>query len=188
MFLTIQPLKERPVKNLTLVQKYLEKLEVFSLRLSQLSLFVMMVLTSIDALSRYFFNNSITGAYEVTEYYLMIILVFLSISYVQKENGHIRLDIIFSKLPYKVQNYLNVIFYLLAAFYFLFIGYQGYITTSNALTNNLIMSGLINFPLWLSYIWVPIGSILIFIRFLLASLQLLVFKNTTSGHEEVGDS
>ena len=38
---------------------------------------VIMGLTSADALSRYLFNRPITGAYEITEKYLMVAAIFL---------------------------------------------------------------------------------------------------------------
>ncbi|WP_408011224.1 TRAP transporter small permease [Pseudalkalibacillus sp. A8] len=159
-----------------ILERGFTKLEVFFLRLSQVAVVVMMVLTSLDALSRYIFSKSITGAYEVTEMYLMVMLVFLSMSYVQKVDGHIRLDIIFGRLPRKVQNLLNIFFYLVAAVLMYFISYQGYHLTLNAWQNNLIASGLINFPLWLSYIWVPIGSFLIMVRQILLAIMILLEK------------
>lgn len=159
------------------IEKGFEKLEVLCLRLSQIALVIMMVLTTLDALSRHLFSKSITGAYEVTEMYLMVMLVFLSMSYVQKVDGHIRLDIIFERLSKRVQDVLNIVFYLLAAAMMFFIGYQGFNMTVTALQNNLIASGLINFPLWLSYIWIPIGSFLIMIRLFLLVVLLALGKD-----------
>lgn len=167
-----------------IIEKGFGKLEVFFLRLSQIALVIMMILTTFDALSRHLFNKSITGAYEVTEMYLMVILVFLSMSYVQKVDGHIRLDIIFERLSKRVQDVLNIIFYLLAAAMMFFIGYQGFNMTISALQNNLIASGLINFPLWLSYIWIPIGSFLITIRLILLVILLALGKDTHSNDKK----
>lgn len=170
------------------IEKWFGKLEVIFLRLSQIALVFMMILTTLDALSRHLLNKSITGAYEVTEMYLMVILVFLSMSYVQKVDGHIRLDIIFERLSKRVQDILNIFFYLLAAAMMFFIGYQGFHMTMNAWQNNLIASGLINFPLWLSYIWIPIGSFLIMIRLILLVILLALGKDVyvhNSESEEV---
>ncbi|WP_179151842.1 TRAP transporter small permease [Oceanobacillus senegalensis] len=157
-----------------IINKGFTKLENFFLRFSQLALVIMMILTSLDALSRYIFSQSIIGAYEITEMYLMVILVFLSMSYVQKIDGHIRLDILFERLPSRLQDTLNIVYYLLGALLMGFIGYQGLLMSLNAWQNNLVMSGLINFPLWLSYIWVPIGSFLIMIRQIILSIMLIL--------------
>ncbi len=144
----------------------------------------MMLLTTSDAISRYVLHSSITGAYEVTEYYLMIILVFVSISYVQKIDGHIRIDVFFSNFSKKIQAYLNILFFLVSGIYFFFIGYKGWISTIEAFSNGLIMPGLIDFPVWISYVWIPIGSFLIIIRFLLSIINLL-FYNSNNDSEEV---
>jgi TRAP-type transport system small permease protein len=158
------------------VQKYFEKFEVIFLRLSQAAVLIMMILTSFDALSRYFFRNPITGAYEIIERYLMLMLVFLSISYVQRHDGHIRLDILFERYPKHVQDILNSIYYFLTAFLMFFIGYEGMIITANAFSNNLLTTGLINFPLWLSYIWIPIGAFLFMIRLIIMALSTARFR------------
>ncbi|WP_203555414.1 TRAP transporter small permease [Bacillus sp. B15-48] len=171
-----------------MIEKGFTRLETFFLRLSQLALVIMMVLTTFDALSRYIFSKSITGAYEVTEMYLMVILVFLSMSYVQRIDGHIRLDILFSRLTERSQNYLNSFYYIISAALMFFIGYKGLMITMDAIQNNLIASGLINFPLWLSYIWIPIGSFLIMIRQILLAIMLLVgIPPQNEDREEVND-
>lgn len=144
----------------------------------------MMLLTAFDAISRYVFEAGITGAYEVTERYLMVILVFLSISYVQKVDGHIRLDILFERFPQKLQDSLNIVYYLLAAALMFFIGYGGAMITYNAVVNNLQMSGLVNYPLWLSYIWIPIGSFLVVIRLFLLSISLATNLNKKKDVDE----
>lgn len=170
---------------MNIARKYFDKLEIVLLRFSQLALFVMMILTSCDALSRYFFRHSITGSYEITERYLMIILVFLSMSYVLKVDGHIRLDILFDRFSNKVKNGLNILFYLLTAVFAFFMGYEGLLMTINALKFNLILSGLVDFPLWLSYIWIPIGSFLLMLRLLLNSILLVIPNKNSHEVEEV---
>lgn len=170
---------------MVIVQRYFEKLEVFLLRFSQLALLAMMLLTSLDAISRYFFSYSITGAYEITERYLMVILVFFSMSYVLKVDGHIRLDILFERFSPKIQSGLNVGFNLLIAIFVFFMGYESLFMTINAFKNNLIMSGLIDFPLWLSYVWIPIGSFVLLIRLVLSIILTLVFKEKQGERVEV---
>ncbi|SEI90882.1 TRAP-type C4-dicarboxylate transport system, small permease component [Bhargavaea ginsengi] len=165
------------------LEKGFSILEFVCLRISQVALLGMMLLTSLDAFSRYIFNQSITGAYEITEMYLMVITVFLSMSYVLKEDGHIRLDILFDRFSSKVQGMLNIIFYILGAALMIVIGYLGLQSTMEALDKNLVASGLIDFPLWLSYIWVPVGAFLIAIRFLI----LCVFILTGRPHGKPAD-
>ena len=151
------------------ISRLFNNVESFFLLFSKIALLVMMVLTSIDALGRYLFNKPIVGAYEFTERYLMIIIVFLSMSYVMKLGGHIRLDLVLDRLSNKMQSILNVIFNLLGATLMFLIGFKGLTNTYSAWINNEVGGGIIAWPFWLSYIWIPIGAFLFVIRLLLLS-------------------
>lgn len=163
-----------------IIEKWFDKLEFLSLRLSQVAVVIMMLLTTADAISRYFLKQSIIGAYETIELYLMVALVFLSMSFVQKIDGHIRLDILFDRFPKRVQDVLNIVYYVFAAVMFFFIGLKGFNMTLEAFQFNYVAAGLINLPLWLSYIWIPIGSFLFVIRLLLLALLLVIGKGKYS--------
>jgi TRAP-type C4-dicarboxylate transport system permease small subunit len=152
--------------------KYFEYLESSSLFLSKLAVFMMMLVTSADALCRYLFNSPIIGAYDFTENYLMVIAVFLSLSYVMRVNGHIRVDMLVERLPEPLVRVLNVIFLLIAAVLMFVIGYQGFLSTEEALVNNYRTTGLIAWPTWLSVLWVPIGSFLFVIRLLIETIKI----------------
>lgn len=154
--------------------KWFDRLEIIFLRLSQVALVIMMLLTTADAISRYVFKQSIVGAYEMTELYLMVAAVFLSMSFVQKIDGHIRLDILFDRFPTRVQNGLNAVFYIVTAALFFFIGLKGFTMTVEAF--QYLAAGLINLPLWLSYIWIPIGSFLLVIRLLFTAVRSTMNK------------
>lgn len=157
--------------------RWFDRLEAVFLRLSQVALVIMMILTSADAISRYVFKQSIVGAYESTELYLMVALVFLSMSFVKKVDGHIRLDILFDRFPTKVQHRLDAFYSLLAAVMFFFIGLKGLNMTIEAIQYQYVAAGLINLPLWLSYIWIPIGSFLLVIRLILTAVRLVLNKD-----------
>src|SRR5687767_9801347 len=59
----------------------------------------MMLLTSADALSRYLLNRPILGAYEITEKYLMVALIFLGLSYAFRGGAFIRVTFLVDRLP-----------------------------------------------------------------------------------------
>lgn len=144
-----------------------ERIERLFLYIAQIAIFIMMLLITADAASRYLFNQSITGVYEFTERYLMISAIFLSMSYVMKIDGHIKLDLLIDRLPSKVAESFNLLFLLLGAAFVFAIGYQGMIVTYDYWVKNIVGTGLIPWPVWLSYIWVPIGAYLFTLRLLL---------------------
>ena len=61
--------------------------------------FAMMLLTSADALSRYLLNRPILGAYEITEKYLIVAMVFLGLSYAYRGRVFIRVTFLIDRLP-----------------------------------------------------------------------------------------
>lgn len=59
----------------------------------------MMLLTSADALCRYLLNSPILGAYEITEKYLIVAMVFLGLSYAYRGGVFIRVTFLVDRLP-----------------------------------------------------------------------------------------
>jgi TRAP-type C4-dicarboxylate transport system permease small subunit len=67
---------------------------------------IMIVLVAADAIGRYVFNHPIQGALEITEL-MMVFIVFLTFAYVESKDGHVRVDLIISRLPRKIQPYIE---------------------------------------------------------------------------------
>ncbi|MEV9640783.1 TRAP transporter small permease subunit [Mammaliicoccus sciuri] len=80
------------------IKKGFEKIEKICLVLSAAALFIMMVWIFADVIMRYFFNSPIAGTMEITSEYFMVIIVYLGISYTLKHNGHVKVDLLESKL------------------------------------------------------------------------------------------
>lgn len=86
-------------------QNLLLKTRVFSRYLSYIgntAIVLMMLLTTADVVGRYFFNSPVLGAYEITEY-LMMIMVFSFLAFAQSQSAHISVDIVFDRLPPNVK-------------------------------------------------------------------------------------
>ncbi|MBA7524530.1 hypothetical protein ES705_16670 [subsurface metagenome] len=81
---------------------------------------VMMLLTSVDIIARYFFNWPIYGAFELTSY-LMVILVSLTLAYCAITKGHVRLEVGF---PKRIQAVIDSIVTLLGLGFFSLITWQ----------------------------------------------------------------
>jgi len=64
--------------------------------LSWITLFIMMTITISDVFLRKFFNTSILGTVELTEF-MMVIVVFCSLAQCEVDNGHIRVQLIMDK-------------------------------------------------------------------------------------------
>ncbi|MFH1487611.1 MAG: TRAP transporter small permease [Pseudomonadota bacterium] len=84
---------------------------------------IMMFLTMTDVVLRYIFRSPITGAYEVMEY-MMAILIPFGIVYCAHERGHVSVDIIFDLLSKPVKILLNCITSLIVLGLFLLVAWQ----------------------------------------------------------------
>jgi TRAP-type C4-dicarboxylate transport system permease small subunit len=81
------------------IGKWLWRCELVLLAAGVLAAFLIMCLTSADALSRYLLNRPIVGAYEVTEKYLMVAAIFLGLSYAYRGGVFIRVTFLVDRLP-----------------------------------------------------------------------------------------
>jgi TRAP-type C4-dicarboxylate transport system permease small subunit len=82
---------------LSRLDQKLLKLEVFMALLSGLAVFSIMVLAVISVGGRNLFNAPLPGYVDWIEQ-VMPLLAFLGIAYVQRDGGHIRMDIIIGRL------------------------------------------------------------------------------------------
>jgi TRAP-type C4-dicarboxylate transport system permease small subunit len=83
----------------------------------------MMFLTATDVILRYLFNRPLTGAYELIEF-MMSILVSFGIAYCAIEGGHVSVDLVVSLFSKRTQAIIGSITSLLSAGLFLLITWQ----------------------------------------------------------------
>ena len=70
--------------------------------IAMFTLFAMMSLTVVDVSLRYIFSRPITGVTEITEA-MMATLVFMALAHCAAKGGHLKVDLIMSRLPLKAQ-------------------------------------------------------------------------------------
>lgn len=139
------------------IESLFDKVDRVVFFIAQISIFLMMLVMVAEAITRYVFNHAIPGAYIVIENYFMVMITFLSMSYVMKMGGHIRLDFFLKYIPEKLVNILDAIYMLLAAGVMFIIGYRTTLIVIDNYVNNYTLTGIVEWPIWTQWIWVPIG-------------------------------
>lgn len=129
-----------------------------------------MGLTCTDVVGRYFFNYPIPSALEITES-LMTGVIFLSISYIQSVKGHTKMELVFERFSKKSQFILTILAALIGVFVFFAFAWCGGLNAWNAWVTQDYKEGVIRVPYWPSEMLVPIGCVMILIRFLLDTLN-----------------
>ena len=151
----------RPAKGLARLLGLFEKLYMAT---AMMSIFVMMLSISADALSRYLFGTPITGQYEFTQFYLLVILVFMALPRTYMIGGHIRLKLLDRyrrKIPFSLSERCNA---ALAAIAFGAIAWFSGLEAVDKFVNQDKLFGAVQFPIYWSYVWVPLGCGLMALR------------------------
>ena len=91
------------------IEKWLEHCETVLLYVAVFSTLAMMCLTTADAAGRYLFNRPIAGAYEITEKYLMVAMVFLGVCYAYRGGAYIRVTFLVDHLPHAVKIFFDYV-------------------------------------------------------------------------------
>lgn len=79
-----------------------------------LLLFAMMALTFVDVVGRYLFNRSVTGAFEITEI-MMAMLIFAGLPLVVRRREHVSVDLIDHFVPRRTQRVHRVLIELVSS-------------------------------------------------------------------------
>ncbi len=149
--------------------------------LAGVSLLAMMLLISADALGR-LFGVPMQGAYEFTTYYLMVIAAFAALPRSYRTGGQVRLELLepwLARIPGKAA-YRGVVLVSLAAFLILL-----WFSAEEALRRIIDRDttfGVIQWPLYLSYVWLPIGVGILSLRL---ALELVIPEKP--GHKTEGE-
>ncbi|HBA34225.1 MAG TPA: TRAP transporter small permease [Gammaproteobacteria bacterium] len=85
--------------------------------LGGVGVFTMMVLVVSDVIGKYVFNHPIPGVLEIVAFYFMTMVAFLPLAIVQKEKGHIVIELFTQKLSPRGAALLNVPVTLFGLFY-----------------------------------------------------------------------
>ena len=135
--------------------------------LSRAAMLVMLVLIIIQVFTRYILNDPIEGVIGATELYLMPIIVFGSLGYLEMYDGHVRVGIVFDALPEGLRAGFNVVLRLVAAVFFALICYGASREALKAWDFGYRTSGDIDAPLVTTLVIAPIGCVLIVLRLLM---------------------
>lgn len=146
------------------IDRVLRVLEAIAMTMAVIAVLAMMASITLDALGRYLFNRPFTGQYEFTSLYLMVILTFMGLAHTQAVGGHISVPLfqgLVAKLPWKLPARLAA---LCAAVAFGFVTVMAGEDALAKIAARTTTFGAIQFPTYLSYCWMPVGTGLLTLR------------------------
>lgn len=167
-----------------------EKIENVFINISLLSIFLMMLAIFADVTMRYIFNSPIPGITEMSGDYFMVLIVFLAISYTHKENGHVKADVIESRLSKKMKVILDIFKGLLIILVLSIIFISSINIFFEYLQNDVRSVGSIEYLIAPAYLVIAIGLLLMIIRLVLNIVDILQSfskRDLLTSYKESGD-
>ena len=116
----------------------------------------------VNIVGRYAFLHSIPWAEEIGRY-LMIIMIYLGISYSTHNNSHIRIDSVEKLYPPRALPYIRILSNVVWVFYCGIITYYGICYTAYIYETHARMVA-VNLHLWPVYATIPLGHFFMGIR------------------------
>lgn len=164
------------IKTLELISNYFTKFEKLFL-ITAVSLMTLIVF--FDFVLRELFDYSFVWAKELASF-MMIWVGFIGASYATKENKHLVVGIPEKLFPKKILPYVSLFVNLLVFIVTVFLAYLGFLYVQE--TKEIGETSLVlNIPLWIVQIIIPVSLIIIAVRFVTLAILILQGKVTSIG-------
>jgi TRAP-type C4-dicarboxylate transport system permease small subunit len=157
--------------NHTLIEK---SSDVLALAASWI-LLAMTLLVTADVIFRYFFNNPLVFAAEVSEFMMAAVILF-GFAHTFQKGEHVRVELLLGGMVQPVRRRLRIVTLFLASLFLVFFNWQALnlVAESYSLTQK---SAVMLFPLWIPQLMMAVGGIMFLVAVLSAMIQLIKNKN-----------
>jgi len=164
------------------VNKLLEFIENSLVIGAYIGLASIMVVTTTNSVGRYLIGQPIAGIFQATELYFMPALIFLSMAYLQRKEGNVDVDVVSRHFSDNVNYIINITHRVLMIGIFIWIVITAYDQTLNAFVENNWTVGVVSFPVFVSWLILLVGSVL-----LCARLTLQIISDGSKLVEAIND-
>ncbi len=130
-----------------------------------------MAIVGTDVFLRYFFSHPIPWAYDAISLYLVGAIFFFSLSDTFASGGHVSIDLLVERFGPAVRRWLEAAWCLASAVAFALVCWLWMRKTWDAWQAHEVVAGVINWPVWLSTIVVPVGTAALLARLLLRAMR-----------------
>lgn len=155
---------------LGVIDRVLRFFEFISIVIAGICIMAAMLLISADALMRYAFNAPLVFQLNLTQDYLLVAMIMMALAWGYRTGGYIRIVGLASLLPRSLRNLLFRVGILVSAGYTGTLAWQSFDQFWGAWVRGEVKFGVIDYPVWLSLIWVPLGLGLLTLRLLLIGI------------------
>ncbi|MFG1495679.1 TRAP transporter small permease [Saccharospirillum sp. HFRX-1] len=140
-----------------------------------LGVILMAVNTCVNVIARFVFSEGLFFTGEINRI-LIIMITFAGIGYAARHGRHIRMSAIYDLLPHKGRKVVMIIISLFTAAVMFFLCYFAMIYILDTFERGRVLPAL-QFPIWIIYVWVPIGLAVTGIQYFLTAITNMRAKD-----------
>lgn len=157
-----------PIALLTHIDRVIEWFERVALAYGIL---LMAANTLVNVVGRQMFHRSLYFSAELNQF-LIVLVTFVGVGYAARRGRHIRMSALYDQLGRKAQKGLMLLISVTTAALMFALAYYAFEYVSSVARRGQVTAAL-RVPLYLTYVWVPIGFALTGIQYLLAAARNL---------------
>ena len=157
---------------LGVIDTLISKLEAAILALGVL---LMAFNTIANVIARFVFGNSIFFSGEINRI-LIIMITFAGIGYAARHGRHIRMSAIYDALPVGGRRALMIFIALFTSLVMFFLLYYSIVYILDLQSKGRILPAL-GLPIWIIYVWAPLGFLITGIQYLLTAVKNLTSRD-----------
>lgn len=137
-------------------ERAVKKIANFLNSCAMVAIALAILVTTVDASLRYVFSSGIPGSYHLNEF-LLVAIITLPLARCQILRSHIRVDILIHRIHGRALHMIEFVTLVLAFILFVLAAYTTGENAVIAFVKGDFERGIINYPLWPSKSFIPIG-------------------------------
>ena len=157
---------------LGVVDLIIAKIEAVMLAIGVL---LMALNTCINVIARFVFGEGLFFSGEINRI-LIILITFAGLGYAARHGRHIRMSAIYDTLPTAARKVLMIIIALITAVVMFMLCYYSTEYILNLQERGRVLPAL-RIPIWVIYVWVPIGFAITGVQYVLTAIKNMVAKD-----------
>lgn len=169
-----------PMKALTVVDRAFETFETYVLSYGVL---IMAVNTIANVFGRNVFQQSLYFAEEINQF-LIVLITWVGLGYASRKGRHIRMSAVYDQMSEPIKKTLMIVMCAGTAFVMFVLAYFSMHYLEGLIQRGTVTPAL-RVPVYITYVWVPVGFVITGIQYILAIVRNLQEKEVYISYSEV---
>ncbi len=140
-----------------------------------LGVMLMAINTCVNVIARFGFGKGLFFSGEINRI-LIIMITFAGIGYAARHGRHIRMSALYDALPVTGRKFLMIIISFVTSVVMFFLCYYSVLYIAGLYEKGRILPAL-GLPIWIIYLWVPVGFAVTGIQYFLTAIKNITSKD-----------